>query len=615
MKKAAPSITRRLVTSLVVSVTIVFIVIAGLLFLAEKKRQQTNLNNQVETTLDYLTGSLSTLLWNVADDEIIAIGNTITQNTLVVRLEIIDIERSENIFSYHRNVDGNLFAGNRKIFYKDTLIGEINYAITDQETEQEILNSLKTQLFVLTFIIIFIILSMFYLVKFYFDRPFKKISKLIGSYSLGNYGLSLDSIKEREFLPLKSVLEKMGEKILAQIDTLRMLNTKLEARVEERTKMLEETIATAHNESRIKNDFLKSVGEAMENQVTIILNSFEKIIDKPLSHENHDILEITKKLEELQRLAKDIDSFCQLDFGELVVEKDEFNPREMVEAIARDFAPHCDKKSIEFITEFNNLDLSPVVGDQTKLRQVIDSLLRNAEKYTFSGNIVFDASFHGGYSNLEFHCKISDSGTGISSDFQEKLFDPYCRVDNSSATCQARTGLGLPICKKIIEIMGGDLKVESTPGLGTSLSFYCDVFKCDKTQTLIPEVSLNNEKIILIDSNQKSAQSICRQISVWGGEITAFQSLETLLNTFETSEQELDITLFMIGSTIGVNQLEKAITKIRGLELNNDLRVLLLVPTSQLRNTRHIFTMQEIQVISRPLFSKDFFEALRAFKN
>jgi len=306
---------------------------------------------------------------------------------------------------------------------------------------------------------------------------------------------------------------------------------KLEALVRERTeklnkyqKELETALDTAKAASKSKSSFLANMSHEIRTPMNSIIGFSELAIDDAVSKRTKDYLDnIKTNAEWLMQIINDILDISKIESGKMELEKIPFDMHELFSSCRTLVMPKAVEKGImlHFYAE-PSVGRKPL-GDPTRLRQVFINLLSNAVKFTNTGivKLVTDVVTVSG-NTITFHFEVKDSGIGMTAKQIEVVFEPFAQGESGTTRKYGGTGLGLPITKSIIEMMGGKLIVESTPGIGSRFFFDLTFETVDVTKEEFFEkkVSLKEiEKpmfegeILLCEDNVMNQQVICEHLS------------------------------------------------------------------------------------------------------
>lgn len=219
--------------------------------------------------------------------------------------------------------------------------------------------------------------------------------------------------------------------------------------------------------NQAKSEFLAVMSHEIRTPLNGVIGFAQMLEARPLgAKEKTFVGKIRQSGETLLATINDILNLSKIEAGKIDLESRSFNPTETLE-ICRDLVtPKAEEKQIDLILEAENLP--PIIGDETRLRQIVMNLMGNAVKFTEKGEVRVQAKHENG--NLTV--KIVDTGIGISKENQTKLFRPFSQADQSTTRKFGGTGLGLVICKRLCELMGGKIELSSVLGKGTTFEFW-----------------------------------------------------------------------------------------------------------------------------------------------
>lgn len=252
---------------------------------------------------------------------------------------------------------------------------------------------------------------------------------------------------------------------------LRKAYAEMEQRVIDRTTDLAEAMEKAKMADQIKSAFLATMSHELRTPLNSIIGFTGILLQKlagPLNDEQIKQLSmIQKSSRHLLSLINDVLDISKIEAGQLDLEMTEFDLRASIDKTVKLITPVTEKKGLALIVNIAD-EIDQVYGDERRIEQIILNLLSNSAKFTDSGSLTINC-------NLENNmCKLSviDTGIGIKSDEQDKLFAPFSQLDTGLSRKYEGTGLGLSICKKLIEMMNGSIRVESTIGAGSTFTIY-----------------------------------------------------------------------------------------------------------------------------------------------
>jgi PAS domain S-box-containing protein len=234
--------------------------------------------------------------------------------------------------------------------------------------------------------------------------------------------------------------------------------------------------AQAEAATRAKSEFLASMSHEIRTPMNGVIALTSLLLESPLNHEQQDwVRTIRSSGDALLTIINDILDFSKIESGRMEIEQHPFDLANCIEEALELFALPAGGKRIELAYVLAEEVPSHVVGDSTRLRQVLVNLVGNAVKFTPAGSICIEVACGPGPDQIAF--AITDTGIGIPADRQDALFQPFSQVDSSTTRRFGGTGLGLAICKRLVELMGGTISLASQPGIGTTFRFHINAPK------------------------------------------------------------------------------------------------------------------------------------------
>jgi len=268
---------------------------------------------------------------------------------------------------------------------------------------------------------------------------------------------------------------------------LRQSRDELEIRVQERTKELMESNRTLESEvvvrrlaeeraeaaSRAKSDFLSNMSHEIRTPINGIMGMTQLALMTDLTDEQREYLEITKlSTDSLLNLVNDILDFSKIEARKLAIENIPFRLAACIEESMKPLSYRVLQKGLSFRVQIAPSVPDALLGDPSRLRQVLVNLVDNSLKFTSEGEIVLSVSTENAFEeSAVLLFAVTDTGIGIPEDKQRTIFEAFAQADTSSTRKYGGSGLGLTICSQLVSLMDGRIWVESTPGYGSTFYF------------------------------------------------------------------------------------------------------------------------------------------------
>lgn len=258
----------------------------------------------------------------------------------------------------------------------------------------------------------------------------------------------------------ETLLDIKSRALFEANEALKVQAATLEDQVRERTADLARAKAEAERANAAKTAFLAMISHEIRTPLNGVLGMAEALSDTDLGAGQRDMLDVmTSSGQALLSIINDILDLSKIEAQQLEVEEIEFDLFELLDGVVRLYGHKADEKGLDFQRGFHFDAGARIRSDPTRLRQVVSNLVSNAIKFTTSGNVTMTAALEtaAGPGQAALVVSVSDTGPGVPSDKQDRLFKPFSQADASITRRHGGTGLGLWISRKICRLMGGDL--------------------------------------------------------------------------------------------------------------------------------------------------------------
>ncbi|CAB5560107.1 Signal transduction histidine-protein kinase BarA [Pseudomonas putida] len=378
------------------------------------------------------------------------------------------------------------------------------------------------------------------------NDPLSRIKHAVTQLKEGNLEQRLPAMGSHELDELAAGINRMAE-------TLQNAHEELQHSIDQATEDVRQNLETieiqnieldmarkeALEASRIKSEFLANMSHEIRTPLNGILGFTHLLQRSEMTPRQLDYLNtIEKSADNLLGIINEILDFSKIEAGKLVLDSIPFNLRDLIQDTLTILAPAAHAKQLELLSlVYRDTPLS-LIGDPLRLKQILTNLVSNAIKFTREGTIVVRAMIEDEQEDsVQLRISVQDTGIGLSPQDVRTLFQAFSQADNSLSRQPGGTGLGLVISKRLIEQMGGEIGVDSTPGEGSQFWISLSLPRAHDDAQEQPLQPLLGRRAAIVDGHELARQALEHQLEDCGLSVSLFASFDQLLQGVQAASQ------------------------------------------------------------------------------
>ncbi|HIJ19410.1 MAG TPA: response regulator [Deltaproteobacteria bacterium] len=364
-----------------------------------------------------------------------------------------------------------------------------------------------------------------------------------------------------------------------------------------------------------KREFLANMSHEMRTPLNGIIGMAELAVETDLDDNQRHLLKmINSESDALHNLINDILDFSKVEAGKLEIEAITFDLNQTIEDLTNIFAYKAAQKGLELIAFLSPGIPCDLVGDPTRLRQILLNLVGNALKFTHEGEIFVKVETVMDHPDrVQIRFSVKDTGIGIPKNRATSIFEAFTQVDGSTTRKFGGTGLGTTICKKLVEKMGGEIGFESEEGKGST--FWCTMTfpKSERRKKELPKRSVNlaGIRVLMVDDNRNNRFILCEYLRFWGCiPVEAENGFEALvmLGKFALSAESFDLILTDVQMP-GMDGFE-LVRNIKKIEAAKDIPIIVLTSMGEPGDGKKCRDMGISAYLTKPIRRDDLHQAV-----
>ena len=323
--------------------------------------------------------------------------------------------------------------------------------------------------------------------------------------------------------------------------------------VQQATKQAKESAIAANRSSQAKSKFLANISHEIRTPINGMFGVLNILGKTKLDEQQNNLMQMGRFCTDtLLRTVNDVLDFSKLESSQLQLKQIGFSPVQLLKESYAYALLISDEKPLQINLEIDRLIDVPLLGDQTRIRQIFDNLISNAVKFTSTGSIAIGANIRPENSHYIMTCWVNDTGEGIAKNDVDRLFQPFVQIEDSYSKSRSGTGLGLALCKELVGLMQGNITMKSELGSGTNITFTIHLPLADSVMEVESEVldvdlaRLQQANILFVEDNPINQEITIVQLEYYGINMTVLNNGQECIDHLLSTEINYDVILMDI---------------------------------------------------------------------